>query len=100
MPEVRAKKEKAFFDKRAPVFLPQITIQSWYMNGLLRDDLSTDNGIILSTAERWVLMVDPQVRLTFEAIKANTQRLLDSPRERTACDKLTAHLCPAQYLGI
>jgi dynein heavy chain len=38
----------------------QNTIQSWYMNGLLRDNLSTDNGIILSTAERWVLMVDPQ----------------------------------------
>ena len=34
--------------------------QSWYMNGLLRDSLSTDNGIILSTAERWVLMIDPQ----------------------------------------
>jgi hypothetical protein len=45
-----------------PTLLIQITIQSWYMNGLLRDDLSTDNGIILSTAERWVLMVDPQVR--------------------------------------
>ena len=30
------------------------------MNGLLRDDFSTDNGIILSTAKRWVLMVDPQ----------------------------------------
>ena len=30
------------------------------MNGLLRDSLSTDNGIILSTAERWVLMIDPQ----------------------------------------
>ena len=39
----------------------QITIQSWYMNGLLRDTLSTDNGIILTTAERWVLMIDPQV---------------------------------------
>ena len=38
----------------------QNTIQSWYMNGLLRDNLSTDNGIILATAERWVLMVDPQ----------------------------------------
>ena len=38
----------------------QITIQSWYMNGLLRDTLSTDNGIILTTAERWVLMIDPQ----------------------------------------
>ena len=38
----------------------QITIQSWYMNGLNRDNVSTDNGIILSTAERWVLMVDPQ----------------------------------------
>ena len=38
----------------------QITIQTWYMNGLNRDNLSTDNGIILSTAERWVLMVDPQ----------------------------------------
>lgn len=38
----------------------QITIQSWYMNGLLRDDFSTDNGLILSTAKRWVLMVDPQ----------------------------------------
>ena len=37
-----------------------ITIQNWYMNGLLTDDFSTDNGIILSTAKRWVLMVDPQ----------------------------------------
>ena len=37
-----------------------ISIQSWYMNGLLKDDFSTDNGIILSSAKRWVLMVDPQ----------------------------------------
>ena len=44
----------------------QITIQSWYMNGLLRDTLSTDNGIILTTAERWVLMIDPQVKFTKE----------------------------------
>jgi dynein heavy chain len=36
------------------------TIQSWYMNGLLTDDFSTDNGIMLATAKRWVLMVDPQ----------------------------------------
>ena len=35
-------------------------IQSWYMNGLLTDDFSTDNGIMLATAKRWVLMVDPQ----------------------------------------
>ena len=38
-----------------------ITIQGWYLNGLLRDEFTTDNGIILSTAKRWVLMVDPQV---------------------------------------
>ncbi len=37
-----------------------ITIQNWCMNGLLRDDFYTDNGIILSSAQRWVLMVDPQ----------------------------------------
>jgi dynein heavy chain len=36
-----------------------ITIQNWYMNGLLQDDFSTDNAIIQSTANRWVLMIDP-----------------------------------------
>jgi dynein heavy chain len=37
-----------------------ITIQGWYMNGLLKDESSTENGIVMSTAKRWVLMIDPQ----------------------------------------
>ncbi|XP_059098400.1 dynein axonemal heavy chain 7-like [Tigriopus californicus] len=38
----------------------EITIQNWLINGLLMDEFSTDNGIILTEARRWVLMVDPE----------------------------------------
>ncbi len=34
-------------------------IQTWRGNGLLKDDFTTENAIILSTAKRWVLMIDP-----------------------------------------
>ena len=35
------------------------TIQTWQANGLLQDSFTTDNAIILSTAKRWVLIIDP-----------------------------------------
>ena len=35
-------------------------IQTWYMNGLLTDDFSTDNGIISTHLLRWVVMIDPE----------------------------------------
>nr|XP_040564670.1 dynein heavy chain 7, axonemal-like [Lepeophtheirus salmonis] len=37
-----------------------IQVQTWYMSGLLQDKVSTDNGIIMNTVERWPMMIDPQ----------------------------------------
>ena len=38
----------------------QVKIRSWNIFGLPSDQFSTENGIILSNARRWPLMVDPQ----------------------------------------
>merc|ERR1719453_573637 len=37
-----------------------VTIQQWSVCGLPNDNLSIENGIILDTARRWPLMIDPQ----------------------------------------
>eukprot|EP00403_Amphidinium_massartii_P005819 CAMPEP_0178381688 /NCGR_PEP_ID=MMETSP0689_2-20121128/6115_1 /TAXON_ID=160604 /ORGANISM="Amphidinium massartii, Strain CS-259" /LENGTH=1395 /DNA_ID=CAMNT_0020001885 /DNA_START=8 /DNA_END=4194 /DNA_ORIENTATION=- len=37
-----------------------VTIQQWSVNGLPHDNLSVENGIIIATARRWPLMIDPQ----------------------------------------
>jgi dynein heavy chain len=36
-------------------------IRDWQIAGLPVDSFSTDNGIIVSNARRWPLMIDPQV---------------------------------------
>lgn len=38
----------------------QITIRQWTIAGLPSDAFSVDNGIIVSKARRWPLMIDPQ----------------------------------------
>lgn len=35
-------------------------IRNWQIHYLPRDDLSTTNGIIVTKALRWPLMIDPQ----------------------------------------
>lgn len=35
-------------------------IRDWNMHGLPNDDLSTENGIIISRGSRWPLIIDPQ----------------------------------------
>jgi len=37
-----------------------VKIRSWNIAGLPTDAFSVDNGIIISNARRWPLMIDPQ----------------------------------------
>ena len=37
-----------------------VKIRTWNINGLPRDAVSIDNGIIMSYSRRWPLMIDPQ----------------------------------------
>ena len=37
-----------------------MAIRSWQLAGLPVDGFSIDNGIIISKARRWPLMIDPQ----------------------------------------
>lgn len=36
------------------------TIRTWIMHGLPRDDVSVENGLIVTQSSRWPLMIDPQ----------------------------------------
>eukprot|EP00002_Diphylleia_rotans_P005088 TRINITY_DN140_c1_g1_i4.p1 TRINITY_DN140_c1_g1~~TRINITY_DN140_c1_g1_i4.p1 ORF type:complete len:4263 (+),score=965.99 TRINITY_DN140_c1_g1_i4:204-12992(+) len=38
----------------------EVKIRSWNLNGLPKDTVSIDNGIIVSNSRRWPLMIDPQ----------------------------------------
>lgn len=37
-----------------------VTIRSWQLAGLPRDNLSTENGVLVSNSIRWPLFIDPQ----------------------------------------
>ena len=37
-----------------------VTIRQWNLDGLPSDSLSTENGILVTRAKRWPLMIDPQ----------------------------------------
>ncbi|XP_062929153.1 dynein axonemal heavy chain 3-like [Mobula hypostoma] len=37
-----------------------VTIMEWQLHGLPRDMFSVDNAIIVTSAQRWALMIDPQ----------------------------------------
>ncbi|KAH7442335.1 hypothetical protein KP509_03G083100 [Ceratopteris richardii] len=44
------------------VLADPVSIRAWNIFGLPRDQSSIDNGVIISTARRWPLMIDPQVQ--------------------------------------
>lgn len=37
-------------------------VRQWNIQGLPKDDFSTDNGIAVDQGRRWPLCIDPQVR--------------------------------------
>lgn len=37
-----------------------VQIREWQLNGLPTDEVSTDNAILVTRAQRWPLMIDPQ----------------------------------------
>lgn len=39
------------------------------MNGLPRDDMSIENGIVVTKALRWPLMIDPEEQVSFNRMK-------------------------------
>ena len=39
-----------------------VKIRDWNIDGLPNDSFSIDNGIIISHARRWPLMIDPQLQ--------------------------------------
>lgn len=41
----------------------QVAIRTWNIAGLPTDNFSVDNGIVISNARRWPLMIDPQVTI-------------------------------------
>jgi len=38
-----------------------VAIRQWGINGLPTDDVSVDSGIVATRAQRWPLLIDPQV---------------------------------------
>ena len=42
------------------VSLRQVQIRQWQIAGLPKDYFSVDNGVIVTNARRWALMIDPQ----------------------------------------
>lgn len=49
-----------------------VKMREWNIAGLPSDSLSEDNGIIVSKARRWSLMIDPQVLLKALALNPSS----------------------------
>lgn len=50
------------------------TVRTWNAQGLPRDAVSTENGILVTRAGRWPLTIDPQEQV-FYKIKHNLRRV-------------------------
>ncbi|MEJ1286615.1 hypothetical protein NN561_017623 [Cricetulus griseus] len=63
-------------------------IRQWNTDGLPRDLISTENGILVTQGRRWPLMIDPQDQITSGAIKTrlkeaeSTELMINVAREK------------------
>ncbi len=59
---MQADHEKEMFLKRYLSYCAhgQVLIRQWQIAGLPKDNFSVDNGVIVTNARRWALMIDPQ----------------------------------------
>lgn len=52
------------------------TIAGWNNEGLPSDRMSTENAIILTNSDRWPLIIDPQVQVSFPAEPSEVLELI------------------------
>ena len=45
-----------------------VKVRSWTIAGLPTDSVSVENGIIVSKARRWPLMIDPQGQVSMKSV--------------------------------
>lgn len=60
------------------------TVRTWNSQGLPRDAISTENGILVTRAGRWPLTIDPQeqvsmLKLVFTVVYNNGIHASESP---------------------
>lgn len=53
------------------------TVRQWNSQGLPRDAVSTENGILVTKAGRWPLTIDPQEQVHYFIIFNVVSKLID-----------------------
>ena len=64
-----------------------VKIRAWNIQGLPTDSFSVDNGVIVSVARQWPLMIDPQGQANKWVKNMEGDALLDQATQSTTCGR-------------